>query len=78
MYSTKCPHCRQLITMKNEEVRAAVEQTEAEKKKHFETHCFKCGKLMKIQVSELKRRLPPVPVETSATENPASEESASE
>jgi hypothetical protein len=64
--------------MKNEEVRAAVEQTEAEKKKHYETHCFKCGKLMKIQVGELKRRLPPVAEETPTAETPAGEEASSE
>jgi len=78
MYSTKCPHCRQLITMKTEEVRTAVEQTQAEKKKHYEMHCFKCGKLMKIQVGELRRKLPPTAVEAPAAENTSTEEAASE
>jgi hypothetical protein len=78
MYSTKCPHCRQLISLKTEEVRVAVEQTQAEKKKHYEMHCFKCGKLIKVQVGELRRKLPPVPVETPAAENPSGEEAPSE
>jgi len=69
MYSTRCPHCRQLVQLKTEEVRAAVEQMQAEKKTHYEMHCPKCRKLIKLQVKELKRKLPPV-------EAPQTEESA--
>jgi hypothetical protein len=45
--------------MKLDAVAAAVAQAEAENAKHYVEHCPKCRKVLKIQVSELKRRLPP-------------------
>ena len=70
MYSTKCIHCRQLINLKTEEIRQAVAQAEAANQKLYEMHCPKCRKLVKIQVNDLKRKLP---VEHTP-EPPASEE----
>jgi hypothetical protein len=63
MYSIKCPHrgCNNLITMKTEEIREAVAQAESAKQSHYEMHCPKCRKPIKIQVKELKRKLPPTP-----------------
>ncbi len=73
MYSTRCPYCKQLIQLKTEEVRSAVEQTQADKQSHYEMHCPKCRKPIKIQVKDLKRKLPPVetPAETPSDEQPA-------
>ncbi len=63
MYSTRCTYCRQLINLKTEEVRAAVEEATAKKEKIYVMHCPKCRKLVKIQVKHLKLKLP---VETAA------------
>lgn len=70
MFSTKCTYCRTLINLKNEELRAAIDQTEAEHQSHYSLHCPKCGRVNKIQVKELKRHLPPeaTPAEATPTE----------
>jgi hypothetical protein len=73
MFSTRCGSCRQLINMKAEEVRQAVEQTEASGEKIYVLHCPKCRKVVKIQVSQLKRGLPRG-VAAENTEAPASSE----
>ncbi len=69
MYSTRCPHCRQLIQLKNEEVRDAVTKAEAEKQSHYEMNCPKCGKYLKIQVKELKRKVPRVSIDEAMSAN---------
>lgn len=58
MYSTRCTYCRQLINLKTEEVRAAIEEATAKKEKIYVIHCPKCRKLVKIQVKQLKLKLP--------------------
>ncbi len=45
--------------LKNEAVLEAVAQAEAEKAKHHIEHCPKCRRVLKIQVSEMRRRIPP-------------------
>jgi hypothetical protein len=37
----------------------AVKQAETANEKHHIEHCPKCRKVLKIQVSEMKRRIPP-------------------
>ncbi|HLF03410.1 MAG TPA: hypothetical protein VI547_15610 [Anaerolineales bacterium] len=59
MMQVTCQWCGHRYTMKPDVVAAAVAQAEAEKAKHHVEHCPKCRKVLKIQVSELKRRLPP-------------------
>jgi RNase P subunit RPR2 len=77
MYSTKCPHCRQLINMKTEEVRAAVEKAEAEKQSHVEMNCPKCGKYLKVQVKEMKRKLPRVSIDEAMNANKKTDQTTS-
>jgi len=77
MYSTKCPHCRQLINIKTEEVRAVVEKAEKEKQSHYEMNCPKCGKYLKIQVKELKRKLPRVSIDEAMTANKKGDQESS-
>ena len=60
MFSTQCSSCRQLINMKTEEVRAAIAEAESKGLTHYAMPCPKCRKPVKIQVKELKRKLPPV------------------
>jgi RNase P subunit RPR2 len=75
MYSTRCQHCKQLLNFKTEEVRAMVNEAQEARQKHYEIRCPQCGKYMKLQVSELKRRLPPpetaLPAPAEASEVPA-------
>jgi len=59
MMQIVCQWCGHRYTMKREAVSEAVAQAEAEKAKHHIEHCPKCRKVLKIQVTELKRRLPP-------------------
>jgi uncharacterized protein with PIN domain len=69
MFSTRCQSCRQLINLKTEEVRTAVTEAEAKKEKIYTMHCPKCGKLVKVQIKEMKRKLPvaPTPDESTAS-----------
>jgi len=79
MYSTRCQHCKQLLNFKTEEVRAMVNEAQEARQKHYEIRCPQCGKYMKLQVSELKRRLPPpepVAEAAEASAPPASVEPA--
>jgi hypothetical protein len=68
MFSTRCTHCRQLINLKTEEVRAAVAESEEKHEKIYVMHCPKCRKLVKLQVKQLKLKIPsdvvPVPEAT--------------
>ncbi len=68
MFSTRCTHCRQLINLKTEEVRAAVAESEAKHEKIYVMHCPKCRKLVKLQVKQLKLK---IPAEVAATPEPA-------
>ncbi|MCC7449216.1 MAG: hypothetical protein IT324_17485 [Anaerolineae bacterium] len=68
MYSTRCQHCKQLLNFKTEEVRVMVNEAQEARQKHYEIRCPQCGKYMKLQVSELKRRLPPPEPVTEAAE----------
>ncbi len=77
MYSTRCPYCHQLVNLKTDEVRQAVDETEAKKQQHYELHCPHCRRLIKVQVKELKRKLPmaiTLPTEATAEENGGKEE----
>ena len=68
MYSTRCQHCKQLLNFKTEEVRVMVNEAQEARQKHYEIRCPQCGRYMKLQVSELKRRLPPPEPVTEAAE----------
>ncbi len=79
MYSTRCTYCRQLINLKTEEVRAAVEEATAKKEKIYVMHCPKCRKLVKIQVKHLKLKLPQeIAAPAAEEEQPEPETPASE
>jgi hypothetical protein len=58
MFSTKCGSCRQLINLSTEEVRAAIAEAEGKHEKIYVMNCPKCRKVVKIQVSQLKLKLP--------------------
>ena len=59
MMQIKCQWCGWQYTMKQEDLEAAVAAAEQAKAIHHVENCPKCRRAMKIQVSELKRRLPP-------------------
>ncbi len=62
MYSTKCTNCKQIITLKGDEIKAAVDEAEAAKRNFYEMKCPKCRRPVRIQVKMLKLKLPrPVP-----------------
>jgi predicted RNA-binding Zn-ribbon protein involved in translation (DUF1610 family) len=68
MYSQRCSSCGQLITLKTEEVRFAVEQAEASSYTHYDMSCPKCRRSVKMPVKSLKLKLPRniIPVEAEA------------
>lgn len=70
MYSQRCPNCGQLISLKNDEVRAAVEETEANKFTHYDISCPKCRRTVKVPLKSLKLKMPRnvLPTEEPATE----------
>ncbi len=74
MFSTKCTYCRSLISLKNEDLETAVTQAEAEHQTLYSVHCPKCQRINKIQIKELKRRLPPKPAATPTDAPPTEPE----
>ena len=73
MFSTRCTFCRQLINLKTEEVREAVEEAEAKHEALYVMHCPKCRKLVKIQVRQLKLKLPRPVADLPTEETPTDE-----
>lgn len=59
MMQIVCQWCGHRYTMPRDQLVEAVKQAEAANEKHHIEHCPKCRKVLKIQVSEMKRRLPP-------------------
>jgi phage terminase large subunit GpA-like protein len=58
MYSTKCSQCGQLITLKADEMRAAITEAEAHNHAAYQMACPKCRRPVKIAVKTLKMKLP--------------------
>lgn len=58
MYSTRCSHCQQIITLKGEEIQAAINEAEAAGRPNYEMRCPRCRKPVKIQVKMLRLKLP--------------------
>jgi hypothetical protein len=58
MYSTRCPSCSQIITLKTEEIREAVSAAEAAGHPHYTLSCPKCRRPVKMPVKLLKLKLP--------------------
>lgn len=59
MMQVTCQWCGHRYTMKREAVAEAVAKAEADHASHHVENCPKCRKVLKIQVSQLKRTLPP-------------------
>ncbi len=57
MFSTRCPNCRQPITLKQAEIVAAVAESEAAKRVTYNIDCPKCRKPVKIPVKQLKLKI---------------------
>lgn len=67
MYSMRCPSCSQPITLKNEEIIAAIAESEAAKHVTYNMACPKCRKPVKIPVKQLKLKVQrPKPAEGEA------------
>lgn len=58
MYSTRCTHCQQIITLRGEEIQAAITEAEAAGRPNYEMKCPRCRKPVKIQVKMLRLKLP--------------------
>lgn len=59
MMPIKCQWCGWSYTMGREALLLAVAKAQAEKTTHHVENCPKCRRALKIQVTELKRRVPP-------------------
>lgn len=77
MFSTRCTSCHQLISLKIEEIQAAIAEAEAANHAFYSLPCPKCRKPVKIQVKELKHKLPHPPVEMPV-ETPTTDETSEE
>lgn len=59
MMQVRCQRCGWVFTMSRDAIGLAVAEAEAAHAEHFQEHCPKCRNVIKIQVKELRRRLPP-------------------
>lgn len=58
MYSIRCSSCGQLITLKPDEIQAAIAESEAADRLTYQMPCPKCRRPVKMQVKTLKLKLP--------------------
>jgi len=54
----RCFKCQTLFVVKTDEIKSALETLQAEKFKHYNSHCPKCGRSNKISAAQLKKALP--------------------
>lgn len=78
MMPIKCQWCGWSYTMGREALLLAVAKAQVEKTTHYIENCPKCRRAMKIQVAELKRRVPPGTVLPDLTAAPAPTDSTPE
>jgi len=67
MMQVNCQWCGHRYTMKREAVAEAIKEAEAAHAIHHTENCPKCRRVLKIQVSQLKRNLPPTPAPAAAS-----------
>jgi hypothetical protein len=68
MMQVNCQWCGHRYTMKREAVAEAIKEAEAAHAIHHTENCPKCRRVLKIQVSQLKRNLPPLAPQATTTE----------
>jgi hypothetical protein len=64
MMQIVCQWCGHRYTMPRDALIEAIKQAEAANEKHHVVNCPKCRKVLKIQVAEMKRRVPPDALKT--------------
>jgi hypothetical protein len=78
MFSTRCNNCHQLINLKTEELKEAIDHAESQGEKIYAMHCPKCRKLVKLQVSQLKLKMPRSLPDSMQPHEEANEENATQ
>lgn len=58
MFSTRCANCKQMIQLKNEELMAAIAETETAGHTVYQMPCPKCRRPVKIPLKTLKLKVP--------------------
>ncbi len=58
MMQVRCQRCGWVFTMSRDAIGIALAEAEASHAEHYQEHCPKCRNVVKIQVKELRRRLP--------------------
>ncbi len=71
MFSTKCAYCHTLMSLKSDELREVIAATEAAGQAHYAMPCPRCKRVNKIQLKELKRRLPPEKTDVGTESTPS-------
>ena len=58
MMQVRCQRCGWVFTMSRDAIGIAVAEAEASRADYYQEHCPKCRNVVKIQVKDLRRRLP--------------------
>lgn len=58
MYSQRCTHCQQIITLKGDEIQAAIDEAVAANRPTYQMPCPRCRKPVRMQVKMLRLKLP--------------------
>ena len=58
MMQVRCQRCGWVFTMSRDSIGIAVAEVEASHAEYYQAFCPKCRHVIKIQVGELRRRLP--------------------
>jgi hypothetical protein len=79
MFSTRCNNCHQLINLKTEELKDAIDYAEAQGEKIYAMKCPHCRKPIKLQVAQLKLKMPrTLPESLQPHEQETNEENAAQ
>lgn len=58
MMQVRCQRCGQMTTLGREAIALALAEAQQKQEPYYTFHCIRCRHAVKIQVSELRRRLP--------------------
>jgi len=81
MMQVRCQRCGQMTTLGREAIAQALAEAQQKQEQYYTFHCIRCRHAVKIQVSELRRRLPAgytVPESPAASAPPAEPSAAPE
>ena len=58
MMQVRCQYCKWMFTLGREAIAQALAEAQAKNEKHHAINCPKCRRVIKLQIQDMRRRLP--------------------